>query len=146
MNQSDLLLSSGSPQGYGSCRFFNVQPSDFSVNLMLDMSLGVLIMTYSRPLFWATYYIHLPFGMWQQKLESPWELNPRPLGLESSAVTARPGALCYKTYYCHNLRPYDCETWFCVIKHWNDCNYGELAVLRRNDFSPLYELCFGETR
>ena len=43
--------------------------------------------------------------------------------------------LCYKTYYGSNLRQYDLDTRFCVIKHWNHRNYGEMAVLRSYDCS-----------
>ena len=45
---------------------FNVQPSDFAIFLRLDMSLGVLIMTYSGPLIRVIYEVILqhPSMIW----------------------------------------------------------------------------------
>ena len=77
--------------------FFNVRPSEFEVLLMSDsMSLGVSIMTYSRPRLRATYKVsllHTSSIQLQQKFE-PWlESSPGPLGHESSVPTTSLGPL-----------------------------------------------------
>ena len=79
------------PQSVTVIRALYIQPSDLALYLRVDMSLGALIMTYSRPLLWAAHDAFPLHRSCTRILEIP--STPRsgisgPHRSESSSVTA----------------------------------------------------------